>query len=136
MCHTERRRRMVGGQREDKGRGSKWGGRGGGGDVCQGGWLGSTLAGTEGRQKVSQASFIPLYPFISLCLFLSPHFHITSGLTLSLFSLFDTTVGFLTLPVFLLPIQALYILIFHPLLSFLFFCCCLFVYVLTVFSLL
>lgn len=76
----------MGGQREDKGRGSRWGGRGGGGDVWQGGWLGAALAGTEGRKKVSQAFLISLYPFISLCLFLSPHFHSASGLTLSFFS--------------------------------------------------
>lgn len=74
MCHTGQGRRIAGGQRGDKGRGSRWGGRGGGGDVCQEGWLGSTLEGTEGRKKVSQAFVISLYPFISLCLFLSPVF--------------------------------------------------------------
>lgn len=79
----------MGGQREDKGRGSRWGGRDGGGDVCQGGWLGSTLAGAEGRKKVSQAFLISLYPFISLCLFLSPRFHTASGLTLSFFFSFQ-----------------------------------------------
>ena len=130
MCHTGRRRRIEGGQREDEGRGSKWGGRGGGGDVCQGGWLGSTLAGAEGRQKVSQAILISLDSFISLCLFLSLRFHTTSGLTLSFFSLFNTNIGFLTLPPFLLPVQALCILIFHPFLSFLSFHCFLFVCVL------
>lgn len=62
------------GQREDKGRGSRWGGRGGGGDVCQEGWLGSTSEGTEGRKKVSQAFLISLHQFISLCLFLFPVF--------------------------------------------------------------
>lgn len=42
-----------GGQREDKGRRSRWGRRGGGGDVCQEGWLGFASEGTEGRKKVS-----------------------------------------------------------------------------------
>lgn len=98
---------MAGGQREDKGRGSRWSGRGGGGDVCQEGWLGSTSAGTEGRKKVSQAFLISLYPFISLCLFLSPCFHSASGFTLSFFFLFNSTVGFLTLLLF--PVQTLYV---------------------------
>lgn len=53
MRHTGQRRRIAGGQRADKGRGSRWGGRGGGGDVCQEGWLGSASEGTEGRKKVS-----------------------------------------------------------------------------------
>lgn len=75
VCHTGQRRRIAWGQREDKGRGSRWGGRGGGGDVCQEGWLGSTSEGTEGRKKVSQAFVISLYPFISFCLFLSTFSH-------------------------------------------------------------
>lgn len=81
---------MAGGEREDKERGSRWSGRGGGGDVCQDGWLGSTSAGTEGRKKVSQAFLISLYPFISLCLFLSRCFHAASGLTFFSFLFFST----------------------------------------------
>lgn len=65
----------AGGQREDNGRRSRWGGRGGGGDVCQEGWLGSTSEETEGRKRVSQAFLISVYQFISLCLFpvFTPH---------------------------------------------------------------
>lgn len=33
---------------EEKRKGSRWRGQGGGGDVCQGGWFGSTLGGTDG----------------------------------------------------------------------------------------
>lgn len=41
-------RRSVAGQQEEKRKGSRWRGQGGGGDVCQGGWFGSTLGGTDG----------------------------------------------------------------------------------------
>lgn len=85
---------MAGGQREDKGRGSRWSGRGGGGDVCQEGWLASTSEGTEGRKKVSQAFLISLYPFISLCLFLSSCFHAASGFTLFFFSFLTSLLDF------------------------------------------
>lgn len=102
MCHTGQRRRIAGGQQEDTGRGSRWGGRGGGGDVCQEGWLGSTLEGTEGRKKVSQAFVIPLYPFISLCLFLSRVFTPHLDSLYPFFSPFSTLV--------LLPVQAPYVL--------------------------
>lgn len=48
MCHTGQRRRVAGGQQEEKRRGSRWRGHGGGGDVCHKGWLGATLGGTDG----------------------------------------------------------------------------------------
>lgn len=72
MWHTgQRRRRIEGRQREDKGRESRWGGQGGGGDICQEGWLGLTLEGIEGRKKVSQAF---LSTHLSVSAFSSPPF--------------------------------------------------------------
>lgn len=81
---------------EEEDSGGIKGGEAGGADGAEeetsarGDWLGSALDGTEGRKKVSQAFLISLYPFISLCLFLSPHFHTASGLTLSPFFSFST----------------------------------------------
>lgn len=48
MYYTGQRRWIAGGQQAEKGRGSRWRGQGGGGDVCQEGWLGSALGGTDG----------------------------------------------------------------------------------------
>lgn len=53
VCHTGQRRRVAGGQQEEKRRGSRWRGQRGGGDVCQEGWLGSTLGGTDGIKSLS-----------------------------------------------------------------------------------
>lgn len=83
MCHTGQRRRMAGGQREDKGRGSRWSGRGGGGDVCQEGWLGSWVGGNR-RKKESLSGIshfaLPIYQSLP---FSPPCSHAASGFTLS-----------------------------------------------------
>lgn len=147
MWDTGQRRRIAGGQQENKGRESRWGGQGGGGDICQEGWLGSTSEGTEGRKNVSPAFLISLYPFNSLCLFLSARFRTTSGLTLSVFPSFHHHFWFPQIaslspswPGSICP------LVFHPTVLFLFiafylslpptFHLCLFVCILTIFSLL
>lgn len=70
-----------GGQQEEKRRGSRWRGQGGGGDVCQEGWLGSTLGGTDGIKALSG---IRLFVF-SLC-FLISRFCTTSAVTRPFFS--------------------------------------------------
>lgn len=82
VCHTGQRRRVAGGQQEEKRRGSRWRGQGGGGDVCQAGWLGSTLGGTDGIKGLSgirsfftaSAFSSPIFaPHLqSLCPFFSP----------------------------------------------------------------
>lgn len=87
----QRRRRIEGRQREDKGRESRWGGQGGGGDICQEGWLGLTLEGIEGRKKVSQAFLIPIYQSLPFPLH---RFHTASGLTLSFFSFSSPVLDF------------------------------------------
>lgn len=76
LCPIQNR---GGGQQEEKRRGSRWRGQGGGGDVCQEGWLGSTLQGTDGIKGLSgMRSF-----FFSLCLLI---FHFcTSAVTMSCF---------------------------------------------------
>lgn len=108
MWHAgQRRRRIEGRQREDKGRESRWGGQGGGGDICQEGWLGLTLEGIEGRKKVSQAF---LSTHLSVSAFSSPPFSHCIWTHSVFFFLFITSVGFLTWRHFRLPDQALYVL--------------------------
>lgn len=74
MCHTAQRRRVAGGQQEEKKRGSRWRGQGGGGDVCQEGWLGSMLGGTDGIKSLSGIRPFFFF-FFNLCLLISHFLH-------------------------------------------------------------
>lgn len=62
VCHRGQRRRRMAGLQEDKGRGSRWSGRDGGGDVCQEVWL---YIGANRRKKESLSGILhfslPIY---------------------------------------------------------------------------
>lgn len=137
MCHTGQRRRIKGGEA---------GGADGVEEETSARRAGLALhrrEQKEERKSLRHSSFLSTN--LSVSAFSSFPFSHRIWTHSVFFSLFNTTAGFLTLPFFLLPVQALYVLqSLHPFLSFFSWFCIsprhllstfrLFVCVLTIFS--